>query len=93
MFKAAKSKQNSTRAGARCVRDTRIQTRTLFEYRDMQLFEYRDMQLFEYRSVRYWSKEINGTRTGGQNGLFNSRPTARPGPRRPRQLKPVNPWP
>ena len=21
---------------------------------------------FEYRSVRYWSKEINGTRTGGQ---------------------------
>ena len=25
----------------------------------------RDMQLFEYRSVRYWSKEINGTRIGG----------------------------
>ena len=24
------------------------------------------MQPFEYRSVRYWSKEINGTRTGGQ---------------------------
>ena len=24
------------------------------------------MQLFEYRSVRYWSKEINGTRTGGR---------------------------
>ena len=23
------------------------------------------MQPFEYRSVRYWSKEINGTRTGG----------------------------
>ena len=25
----------------------------------------RDMQPFECRSVRYWSKEINGTRTGG----------------------------
>ena len=24
------------------------------------------MQLFEYRSVRYWSKEINGTLTGGR---------------------------
>ena len=24
------------------------------------------MQPFEYRSVRLWSKEINGTRTGGQ---------------------------
>ena len=24
------------------------------------------MQLFEYPSVRYWSKEINGTRTGGR---------------------------
>ena len=28
------------------------------------------MQPFEYRSVRYWSKEINGTRTGGQNTFF-----------------------
>ena len=28
------------------------------------------MQSFEYRSVRYWSKEINGTRTGGQKGIF-----------------------
>ena len=26
----------------------------------------RDLQPFEYRSVRYWSKEINGTRTGGR---------------------------
>ena len=26
----------------------------------------RDMQLFEYRSVRYWSKENNGTLTGGR---------------------------
>ena len=25
----------------------------------------RDMQPFEHRSVRYWSKEINGTHTGG----------------------------
>ena len=25
-----------------------------------------DLQPFEYRSVRYWSKEINGTLTGGQ---------------------------
>ena len=28
------------------------------------------MQLFEYPSVRYWSKEINGTRTGGQKEFF-----------------------
>ena len=36
----------------------------------------RDMQPFEYRSVCYWSKEINGTRTGGRKGkFFNSRPT------------------
>ena len=26
----------------------------------------RVMQLFEHRSVPYWSKEINGTRTGGR---------------------------
>ena len=26
----------------------------------------RAMQSFEYRSVRYWSKEINGTLTGGR---------------------------
>ena len=26
----------------------------------------RAMQLFEYRSVRYWSKEIDGTLTGGR---------------------------
>ena len=25
-----------------------------------------DLQPLEYPSVRYWSKEINGTRTGGQ---------------------------
>ena len=32
------------------------------------------MQPFEYRSVRYWSKEINGTRTGGRKrNFFNSR--------------------
>ena len=32
-------------------------------------------QLSEYRSVRYWSKEINGTRTGGRKTkFFNSRP-------------------
>ena len=29
-----------------------------------------DMQLFERRSVRYWSKETNGTRTGGEKGNF-----------------------
>ena len=34
----------------------------------------RDMQPFEYCSVRYWSKEINGTRTGGRKRkFFNSR--------------------
>ena len=33
-----------------------------------------DMQLFEYPSVRYWSKEINGARTGGRKrNIFNSR--------------------
>ena len=42
------------------------------------------MQPFEYRSVRYWSKEINGTRTGGRKTkFFNSRPTSRPGRGRP----------
>ena len=34
----------------------------------------RDTQSFKYRSVRYWSKEINGTPTGGRkNNFFNSR--------------------
>ena len=28
------------------------------------------MQLFEYPSVRYWSKEINGTRIGGRKNFF-----------------------
>ena len=37
------------------------------------------MQPFEYRSVRYWSKEINGTRTGGRKRkFFNSRLTTQP---------------
>ena len=32
------------------------------------------MQSFEYRSVRQWSKEINGTGTGGRKrNFFNSR--------------------
>ena len=36
------------------------------------------MQTFERRSVRYWSKETNGTRTGGRKRIFfNSRPTVR----------------
>ena len=51
-----------------------------------------DMQLFEYRSVSYWSKEINGTLTGGQKwNFFNSRPRAPYGLWRPRRLNPVNP--
>ena len=39
------------------------------------------MQLFEYRSVRYWSKDINGTLPGGRkrNYVVNSRPTVRHG--------------
>jgi hypothetical protein len=50
------------------------------------------MQPFERRSVRYWSKEINGTRTGGRNSFFfNSRPRAPYGLWRPRRLNPVNP--
>jgi len=37
------------------------------------------MQLFDYPSVRYWSKESNGTRTGGRKRFFfNSRPMSRP---------------
>ena len=33
------------------------------------------MHFYEYRSVRYWSKEINGTRTGGRkkNNFLMSR--------------------
>ena len=36
------------------------------------------MQSFEYRSVRYWSKEINGTRTWGRIFFFliRGRPAA-----------------
>ena len=53
----------------------------------------RDLQPFEYRSVRYWSKEINGTLTGGRKRkFFNSRPRAPYGLRRPHQWNPVNPW-
>jgi len=45
------------------------------------------MQPFEYRSVRYWSKEIDGTRTGGRKRkFFNSRPRAPYGLWRPRRL-------
>ena len=52
------------------------------------------MQLFEYRSVRYWSKEINGTRTGGgKTKFFHSRPRAPYGLWRPRRFNPVNPCP
>ena len=36
------------------------------------------MQLFEYPSVRYWSKEINGTRTGGRKTKFLIRGRGRP---------------
>ena len=37
-------------------------------------FDKMRQQLFEYRSVRYWSKEINGTLPGGRkNNFFNSR--------------------
>ena len=37
------------------------------------------MQLFEYPSVRYWSKEINGTSTGGRkNSSFSKFAALRP---------------
>ena len=36
------------------------------------------MQLFEYRSVQYWSKESNGTRTGGRKRFFLIRGRGRP---------------
>ena len=52
------------------------------------------VQLFEYPSVRYWSKEINGTRTvGRKRQFFISRPREPYGLWRPRQLNPVNPRP
>ena len=51
------------------------------------------MQPFEYRSVRSWSKEIDGTRTGGRKRIFfNSRPRAPHGLWRPRQWNPVDSW-
>ena len=34
--------------------------------RHTRFFKMRDMQPFEYASVRLWSKENNGTLTGGQ---------------------------
>ena len=37
-----------------------------------------DLQPFEYPSVRYWSKEINGTRTGGRKSIFLIRGRGRP---------------
>ena len=50
------------------------------------------MQLFEYRSVRYWSKEINGTRTGGRKIYFLIRGAeADEATGRPRWFNPVNP--
>ena len=50
------------------------------------------MPPFEFPSVRYWSKEINGTRIGGRKrNFFNSRPRAPYGQWRPRRLNPVNP--
>ena len=36
------------------------------------------MQLFEYPLVRYWSQEINGTRTGAENFIFLIRGRGRP---------------
>ena len=52
------------------------------------------MQPFEHRSVRYWSKEINGTRTGGRKTFFLIRGAqAADATRRPRQWNPVNLWP
>ena len=30
----------------------------------------RGMHFYEYRSVRYWSKEINGARTGGRKKVL-----------------------
>ena len=52
------------------------------------------MQPFEYRSVRYWSKEINGTRTGGRKtNLVIRGARAEDATGRPRQWNPVNLWP
>ena len=50
------------------------------------------MQPFLSRLVRYWSKETNGTRPGGQNNkFFNSRISALPWAWRARRCNPVNP--
>ena len=52
------------------------------------------MQSSDGPSVRYWSKEINGTLTGGLKKLFfNSRCGGGRGTGRPRRLNPVNPCP
>ena len=54
----------------------------------------RGMQPLEDRSVRYWSKEIDGTRIGGRKRkFFNSRRRPAIPPWRPRQFNPVNPCP
>ena len=60
----------------------------------MTLASKNDMQLFEYRSVRYWSKEINETRTGGPKGNFLIRGAeADEATGRARRWNPVNPCP
>ena len=50
----------------------------------------RCMQLFEYPSVRSWSKEIDGTRTGADKELKSRRRGGR-GHRAAARFNPVNP--
>jgi hypothetical protein len=47
---------------------------------------------FEYRSVRYWSKEINGTRTGAQKNNFFKFAILTTPPWRARRWNPVDSW-
>ena len=51
------------------------------------------MHFYEYRSVRYWSKEIDETLTGGRKIIFLIRGCRRDcGPGRMLQWNPVHSW-
>ena len=50
------------------------------------------MQPFEYPPVRYWSKENNGTLTGGRKKYFFKFAILTTPPWRARRWKPINSW-
>ena len=53
-------------AGERFARLERRPKSNLAASKALASKRFYDMQSFEYPSVRYWSKEINGTLTGGR---------------------------